>query len=358
MHQTKLSEESKGNALQPAELIINPGEKYSPQSRQWQGIPGIEIDATGRLWATWYSGGAGEGPDNYVLLVSSDDDGKSWSCPSLVIDPPGQVRAFDPVLWMDPSQCLWLFWAQSEGLFDGRAGVWAICQDTSNSWSAPRRLCDGIMMNKPIVLISGEWMLPVAIWGHRQIEHPAVEPEARTPHVVVSSDEGRTWTRRGGVEMANRGCDEHMIVERHDGSLWMLTRLLDGIGESTSHDKGYTWSPGRKTDLQHPSTRFFIRRLSSGHLLLVKHHDYTGRSHLTAFLSTDDGETWQGGLLLDERANVSYPDGAQTADGRIYIIYDRERYDAKEILMAVFSEADVLMRTAISSDMRLKVQNL
>ncbi len=92
--------------------------------------------------------------------------------------------------------------------------------------------------------------------------------------------------------------------------------------------------------------------------MLVKHHDYTGRSHLTAFLSTDDGETWQGGLLLDERANVSYPDGAQTADGRIYIIYDRERYDAKEILMAVFSEADVLMRTAISSDMRLKVQNL
>lgn len=66
------------------------------------------------------------------------------------------------------------------------------------------------------------------------------------------------------------------------------------------------------------------------------------RLHLMAFLSKDDGLTWEGGLLLDDLINVSYSDGIQAGDGRIYIIYDRDRFGSPEILMAVFSEKDVL----------------
>ena len=35
-----------------------------------------------------------------------------------------------------------------------------------------------------------------------------------------------------------------MIVERKDGSLWMLVRTQYGIGQSVSVDKGATWSQG------------------------------------------------------------------------------------------------------------------
>ena len=104
-------------------VVFDPGPEYGTGERIWQGIPGIERSQGGRLWAAWYSGGETEGPDNYVLVVTSSDDGKSWSEPLLVIDPPGNVRAFDPCLWHDPSGRLWLFWAQSDGWFDGRAGV-------------------------------------------------------------------------------------------------------------------------------------------------------------------------------------------------------------------------------------------
>ena len=55
----------------------------------------------------------------------------------------------------------------------------------------------------------------------------------------------------------------------------------------------------------------------------------TGRSHLTAFVSKDDGRSWEGGLMLDERGGVSYPDGQQTADGTIYITYDFDRTGAR-----------------------------
>ena len=48
------------------------------------------------------------------------------------------------------------------------------------------------------------------------------------------------------------------------------------------------------------------------------------RSHMTAFVSDDDGATWKGGLLLDERES-SYPDGIQAEDGTLFIIDDHQR---------------------------------
>jgi len=49
------------------------------------------------------------------------------------------------------------------------------------------------------------------------------------------------------------------------------------------------------------------------------------RSHMTAFVSDDDGALWKGRLLLDERES-SYPDGIQAEDGTLLTIYDHQRY--------------------------------
>lgn len=89
-------------SIPPPPINTSPGPEYSAENRLWQGIPGIERSRNGNLWAVWYSGGKGEGTENYVVLVMSTDDGKTWSKPKLVIDPPGSVRAFDPCLWHDP----------------------------------------------------------------------------------------------------------------------------------------------------------------------------------------------------------------------------------------------------------------
>src|SRR5437762_2113156 len=136
-------------ALDPPRIITAPGPEYANTNRNFQGIPGIEQAPEGRLWALWYSGDKREGPQNYVVVSTSGDDGKSWSEPRLVIDPDGFVRAFDAALWHDPQGRLWLFWAQAAGHWDGRAGVWAITTDDSGSanpkWSVPRRISDGVM---------------------------------------------------------------------------------------------------------------------------------------------------------------------------------------------------------------------
>lgn len=86
-------------------LNWNPGPEYDDSVRMFQGIPSIARAPGGRLRATWYGGGTGESQDNYVLLATSGDDGKTWSKPKLVVHPP--FRASEPAVGTDPSGKLW-----------------------------------------------------------------------------------------------------------------------------------------------------------------------------------------------------------------------------------------------------------
>ncbi len=72
---------------------------------------------------------------------------------------------------------------------------------------------------------------------------------------------------------------------------------------------------------------------------------------MTAFLSTDDGLTWGRGLLIDDRAEVSYPDGFQAADGSIHILYDWNRHTDAEILHVRFQESDFQIRPKLTKDL-------
>ena len=124
-----------------------------------------------------------------------------------------------------------------------------------------------------------------------------------------------------------------------------------------STDRGKSWPELKPSGILHTPSRFFISRLASGNLLLVKHGPLdtrTSRSHLTAYLSKDDGHTWAGGLMLDERLGVSYPDGQQTPDGLIRIIYDYNRVSDRNILMATFGEADALAAKDVSGAVKLR----
>jgi len=341
---------SRDFALQPPSIVISPWSRHIPPTNR-QGVPGIERTGKGRLWVVY--GRDVESTRNYQVVKYSDD-GRMWSDVKLMILPRQGVRAMSACIWIDPQGRLWVFWGQSFGQQDGRYGIWATVTDDPDAgnpkWSAPRRLGDGIMLNKPTVLAKGDWLLTSSVWK-----------ADNSIRVYASTDQGRTFALRGTANVLPveaRGPDEPMIVERRDGSLWMLVRSR-GLAETFSRDGGKTWTPVTRRTIPHPTSRFFLRRLRSGNLLLVKHgplNERTRREKLMAFVSGDDGKTWQGGLMIDQREKVTYPDGVQAEDGTIYIIYDYNRTPDGAVLMATFTEEDVRAGRAVSDKVRLRVE--
>jgi predicted neuraminidase len=347
--------------------------------RTWQGIPGLERTEKGRVFVSWFTGGPREPEtENTCVLSYSDDGGETFSVPlALGLPWSGGTRTFDPTLWIDPKGRLWYIYNRGNRL-TGQHDVWArVCEDPDATvpifgdefllgFEAPH----AFRMNKPTVLSSGDWAMPVTHAAEVRKEHWFAGP-GQIEGVAISSDEGKTWKLHGALKSPEWAL-EGMVTELKDGRLWLLIRTGSGfLWESHSTDKGRTWSEAKASNIASPGSRFFIRRLASGHLLLVNHYNFTGRnrSHLTAQISIDDGVTWSEGLLLDERGGrdadpndpmsvpsggVSYPDGVQDRDGLIWITYDRDRGGAGEILLARFTEEDVLAGKDVSGKVRLK----
>lgn len=329
--------------------------QYTASKRLWQGIPSIEVTKKGRIFLTFYSGGTQEEIGNYVLLVKSED-GINYSEPIAVVFEEGH-RCFDPCIWIDPLDRLWLTWTRypDDGLFA------VICEKPDAEeivFGEPFFIGHDVMMNKPTVLSSGEWMFPIAVWKeYLTYNFPGFgkDTSVKGSYVYVTSDQGKTFQKLGYADVPNRSYDEHQILELSDGSLRMFVRTQAGIGAADSYDGGKTWSKGYDIGYGGPSSRFHITRLRSGRVLLINHFQFHGtqRSNLTAMLSEDDGRTFPYKLLLDSRRPIAYPDVKEGEDGYIYITYDRERgafksnFDevmncAREILVARITEEDIL----------------
>jgi hypothetical protein len=52
---------------------------------------------------------------------------------------------------------------------------------------------------------------------------------------------------------------------------------------------------------------------------------------------------------------VSYPDGVEADNGKIYVVYDRGRFTDREILMATFTEEDVKQGKCVTGECQLKM---
>lgn len=313
-------------------------------ARKWQGIPGVEVSKGGRLFVSLYSGGLVEGAGNFAMVLC---DGN----PIVVADQGPQGRAYDPCLWIDPLGRLWFIWAvQPENRVE-----FSILEDPDGdltAWSPVRALGFDVMLNKPIVAQNGDWLFPCAVWKDGLLACGwGADGNVTGSHVFVSKDQGQSFSLLGTATVPDRHYDEHMLIQHPDGSFSMYIRTRYGIAVSKSPDC-VNWTVGADAGLGGPNSRFYIGRLRSGALLLVNHKHFTGRSHLTAMISDDEGKTWSEGLLLDERTQISYPDATQAADGRIYIVYDRERgahynkdvdytNSAREILYACITEQDI-----------------
>ena len=344
-------------------IVINtfPGGKFQLEKRLWQGCPTILRTPRGRLYAGWYSGGTGE-PDscNYNLLIKSDDDGWSWSAPVAVVesDMTKDYIAIEIQLWLDPSNRMWMFITQRY-LGGDRAiedhdhlALWAsVCDDPDADelvWSTPQYIANCFLRTQPLVLSNGDWVLGAYNWCDEYY------------HYSRSKDQGKTWFSCKAGKKLLPDYDESMILERKDGTLLMFARDFRPLMvKCVSSDlDGTSWSDGAYTGILNARTRFYLRRLNSGRVLLIHNDASDYRRNLVAKLSEDDGETWPWQLQLDDaeypEREISYPDAVESPDGRIFIVYDRGRSINREILMAQITEEDIIKGVVTREDSYLK----
>ena len=345
---------------------------YTYKKRIWQGIPSIEVTEKGKMFVAFYSGGTKEEIGNYILLFSCAADEFSnaemkeagdYGKLAAVIKTDENHRCYDPCLWIDPLKRLWFIFACAPN----RKAYASIIENPDSEklkFSEIFEIGKEVMMNKPTILKSGEWLFPIAEWSYLNESNNVVDHTKTGAYVYRSTDMGKSFEVCGVAHVDDHSYHEHMIVELNDGRLAMFVRTLYGIGVSYSSDKGKSWTAGRDSGLGGPSSRFHIRRLESGNLLLINHYKCRGRNNLCAMISDDELNTWPYVLMLDERDNVSYPDVSVRGE-YIYIVYDRERggfmksldevySSAREILIAKVTEKDILSGKLVSKGSYLK----
>jgi len=322
-------------------------ETYSPQDRQWQGLPSAVCTGR-RIWTVWYTGGSGEPRQfNYLVIAYSDDGGKNWVDPYLVVDheDPNHdgVSLGVPNFWMDGDDlCLSYIQYYTWVIRFHNPDAESVADVT---WDVPVKLTESKIHKAPTFIkdADGKEIMMIAS------EAEAGDTHIATTRISVSADGGKSWQVRSNLASAaanNRVFPETQIAQTTDGTLIMMSRLEGGNGggieRAISHDYGVTWEPyalNLNEPYIGPGSKFHIMRLSSGNLFIVNHATTSSRASLWAYLSEDNGSTWSK-IEIDGREDVSYP-CAFEHDGKIYVTWDKGRYLEKEIRLTVLTEADV-----------------
>ena len=290
------------------------GETWSEQQVIWDdgknvcGNPCPVVDEeTGTIWllSTWNDGDDHEGDiiskqaadTRRVFVLSSDDDGMSWSDPVEMSD-----TTKDPDWgWYatGPGHAIQL----KHGPNKGRLVI-----PCDHSYDDP----EGNVRNGPYEYGS---------------------------HIIYSDDHGATW-KLGGV--ARPKVNECTVVELADGKGTLLLNMRSYYGRhrrthAISVDGGMHWStPVDVPDLIEPVCQASILRFENGgpdgeDCIIFSNPASEKREKLTIKMSLDEGITWPISRVLNEGPSA-YSDLAISSDNRICCLYERGRENPYETI--------------------------
>ena len=298
----------------------------------------------GDLYLAYY-GGAGEyATETSVFGARLKKGAAAWSAPRAIARDPFRSLG-NAVVWEAPDGVVWLFYVVRFGDTWSTSRIQAkISRDGAETWSDAFMISvdEGMMVrNRPIVLTSGEYLLPV----YHETGHDTelVGPDS-TSLFLRFNPATKTWTPTGRIRSPN-GNIQPAVVELSDRHLIAYCRRGGGYGPTTSgymirsesHDGGATWADGRDSPFPNPNSAVEFLKLRSGALLLVYNDSMTRRTPLTAALSLDADKSYPYRRNLAEGQNsFAYPIGFQAADGLIHIVYTS---DGRTVINhAVFGE--------------------
>lgn len=276
-----------GRTWTPVESVLS-SEKM--EVNRGVGDPGILADdETGTVWisALWapqsghpiFSSSTGTtSPQNcgQMLLIKSDNEGKSWSKPINITE-------------------------SIKRLGDGDTDGW------------------GLLFQGPgagICLKDGTLVFPAQAWGNKGKGTWGV--------LVYSKDHGKTWTSSKQMPW---GGSESTCVQLKNGDIMLNVRQGSAGSRivATTKDFGKTWEKFSGDKLRQPGNLCQAALLISKDKrdLYFSNPNSGKRDRMTLKYSKDGGKTWSGGLLYDDRAcagysTLAFTDAKETNVGVLY----------------------------------------
>lgn len=316
---------------------------------------------SGQLLAAWF-GGTAEGHPDVAIWVARYEKGR-WS-PSVQVADGVQHAAkryptWNPVLFQPRGGPLMLFYKVGPSPREWW-GMLITSDDDGRTWSEPRRLPEDILgpiKNKPVQLADGTIIAGSST--EAMLNEMPLANEWRV-HVEITRDLGRTWERAGPIAADGFNAIQPAILQHADGRLQLLCRSREmHVATSWSSDGGRTWSPLAKSGLFAVNSGSDAVTLTDGrHVLVYNYRDRPGgvpdnyrpdmlvgiasapsgeRARWPLVVSVSrDGVAWKQALTLENEPSqhgYAYPAIIQTRDGRIHIAYTFNREKIKHVVI-------------------------
>jgi hypothetical protein len=251
-------------------------------------------------------------------LIYSDDKGKTWSRPEVLIDTEIDDRSPTIIEANDGTLLCTFFSGQLPSDFDSfhmHSG------DGGKTWSKPVSFpagSNGGFSNGPALQLKSGRIL-CCVGG--VIKDPAASGIREVLNICASDDNGRNFyllSKLDDVE-GNEGFGESGLCELEDGMLMIISRRKGPVFRS--EDGGKTWSEPVMfgMDIFDPHVMLFPNGV-----LACFHGSYKGKG-IRVILSKDNGHTWYGpeegvGYAIDPTV-YGYCHAMLLEDGSAYIVY-------------------------------------
>lgn len=299
--------------------------------------PVLFIDSSDKLWLFWVAIQANEWGSALLMSRTSTDyegDGPpvwNWQSP-IHTDPKNIIEPFKAVL-KDAETALAPFMAVNENLKKEIEYGWTAIDD-----KLTRRL-GWMTRTRPVQLENGRILLGL----YSDVFNCSL--------AAYTDDGGARWHSSEPIldpAAKHIGNVQPGFIQRKNGEVVAYMRdngIPNYVRTSVSKDNGETWSGVDMLTIRESGASVASLGLASGHWLLLVNDLVDGRHVLTAYLSEDEGASWMWKRSLEaeekDKGSFSYPCLIQAADGRIHATYSHKKdgIEGSAIKHVAFEEA-------------------
>ncbi len=283
--------------------------------------PVLFIDPSGKLWLFWLTVMAERWEDSLLKFRTAhdyqDEGAPKWEWQDVMLLKPGEKFAESMKQGLRSIAVPGL--KTDFGAFvtqNPRQQLLSAAQDLS------KRQRGWMTRTHVVVLPSGRFVLPLYSDGYY------------VGLMALSDDQGSTW--RASAPIVGAGLNQPTVVRKKNGTLVAYMReegdIAERVLQSFSEDDGETWSVATTTDIPNPNTSLEVIALQDGRWVMIYNDITENRHSLALALSSDEGESWERKRHLEREVGglFHYPSIIQDRSGFIHATYTHQPAGARD----------------------------